>query len=98
MIPVSLECAGPHNITVQVPFVYTLHCSRDTGHAFQKVVAPCSHELGPHKSKKNELYLKDNATYTNEFIPLRWQRPADSNDANDDYGTDAGNVAKQKRD
>ena len=33
-------------------------------HGFQKVAAPCFHELGPHKSRKNN-YLENHAMYTN---------------------------------
>ena len=56
MILISLECAGrqQRNGTSLVCIrCMVLEMQLFLIHGFQKVVAPCFRELGPHKSRKN---------------------------------------------
>ena len=51
-------------------------------HAFQKVVAPCFCELGPHESRKNACILRTMQLIQMGLVALRWWEPTHSNDIN----------------
>ena len=59
-ILVSLKCTGSHQRNGTSPVCIrcmVLEIQLFLIHALQKVVSPCFHELGPHKSRKNNCYI-----------------------------------------
>ena len=49
-------------------------------HAFQKVVAPCFRELGPHKSRKNSCSSGTTQRIKTRLVLLHWRGPVHPND------------------
>ena len=80
----SLECAGSHqrNGTSPVCISCMVLEIQLLIHAFQKVVAPCFCELGPHESRKNDCILRTMQLIQMGLVALRWWEPAHSNDIN----------------
>ena len=80
----SLECAGSHqrNGTSPVCISCMVLKIQLLIHAFQKVVAPCFCELGPHESRKNNCILRTMQLIQMWLVALRWWEPTHSNDIN----------------
>ena len=72
---VSLECAGSHQRNGTSPVCIrcmVFEIQLFLIHAFQKVVAQCFCELGPHKSRKNNGISTTMQRIQMGLVPLRW--------------------------